>query len=136
MLDFIFDFFNQYQDLFLWVGIGSAILFVLGAIATPYLIGLLPEDYFIKQKNYQFQIRSFLHGLGIVIRTTLGLILFIAGVIMLVTPGQGLLSIVLGLSLMEFPGKHKLEYQLVSHDPTFKALNWLRAKAGKAPFQR
>ncbi len=55
---------------------------------------------------------------------------------MLVTPGQGIITIFLGLFLMEFPGKRKLELKFIKHNPTFKALNWLRNKAGKSPFTR
>lgn len=136
MLDLFFNFIEPYQDYFYWVAIASAILFVIGVIATPFLLGLIDEDYFIKQKNYKFQINGFLHGLRIIVRTLIGLILLIAGLIMLFTPGQGLLSIVIGLSMMEFPGKHRLEWKLIQHEPTYKALNWLRNKAGKPPFLR
>jgi UPF0716 family protein affecting phage T7 exclusion len=66
----------------------------------------------------------------------LGFVLLIAGIIMLITPGQGVISIVLGLFLMEFPGKRNLELKLINNDATFKTLNWLRSKAGKLPFQR
>lgn len=55
---------------------------------------------------------------------------------MLVTPGQGIVTIVLGLFLMEFPGKRKLEVKLIHNDVTFKTLNWLRDKANKPPLKR
>jgi hypothetical protein len=55
---------------------------------------------------------------------------------MLVTPGQGVISILLGLFLMEFPGKRTLELKFINHTPTYKTLNWLRRKAGKPPFNR
>ena len=136
MLELFFNFIEPYQDYFYWMAIVSAILFVVGVIATPLLLGLIDEDYFIQQKNYKFQINGFWHGVRIIARTLIGLILLIAGFIMLFTPGQGLLSIVIGLSMMEFPGKHRLEWKLIQHEPTYKALNWLRNKAGKAPFIR
>jgi hypothetical protein len=60
----------------------------------------------------------------------------LAGIIMLVTPGQGVISIILGIFLMEFPGKRQLEIKFINHNPTFKTLNWLRDKAGKTPFIR
>lgn len=136
MLDAFLQFADQHQDYFYWAAVASGVLFIIGALATPYLIGLIPSDYFVQQKNYKFQIHGFWHGIGLLVRTFFGLILFLAGVIMLFTPGQGILSMVIGLSLMEFPGKHKLEYQLASHDPTFNALNWLRKKANKPPLER
>jgi hypothetical protein len=55
-------------------------------------------------------------------------VLLIAGIIMLVTPGQGIISILLGLFLMEFPGKRKLELKLINHEPTFKHLIGYEAK--------
>jgi hypothetical protein len=55
---------------------------------------------------------------------------------MLITPGQGVVSILMGLFLMEFPGKNTLELKFINHDQTFKTLNWLRNKAGKPPLKR
>ena len=50
---------------------------------------------------------------------------------MLVLPGQGLLTIVTGLLLINYPGKYKLEQKLVAVPAVFKALNWIRFKANK-----
>ena len=50
---------------------------------------------------------------------------------MLVLPGQGLLTIVTGLILINYPGKYKLEKKLVAMPSVFKALNWIRDKANK-----
>ena len=55
---------------------------------------------------------------------------------MLVLPGQGLLTIVTGLLLVNYPGKYKLEQKLVSIPSIYKALNWIRFKANKPPLQR
>ena len=54
---------------------------------------------------------------------------------MLFTPGQGILSILAGLLLMNFPGKFRLERWLVQRPGVLKSLNWLRARRGKAPFR-
>ena len=84
----------------------------------------------------QIKIQGPMHLIWVVIRSIFGFILLLAGVIMLFTPGQGILSIVLGIFLMEFPGKQKLEYKMIQHDPTFNAINWLRSKAGKDALRR
>ncbi|MEO1943619.1 MAG: PGPGW domain-containing protein [Candidatus Thioglobus sp.] len=114
----------------------SAIIFVISLILTPFLLGLIPSDYFIDQNRHKLRIENTAHLIVIIIRTLLGSILLLAGIIMLVTPGQGIMSIILGLFLMEFPGKRLLEDKLINHDPTFKALNWLRSKTGKSVFIR
>ena len=41
-------------------------------------------------------------------RNLLGGLLILLGLIMLVTPGQGILTIVLGFTIMDFPGKKRI----------------------------
>ena len=53
---------------------------------------------------------------------------------MLILPGQGILTILIGLFLMNFPGKFKLERKLIAMPKVLKSLNWIRTKAGKEPF--
>ena len=63
-----------------------------------------------------------------------GLVLFICGLAMLVLPGQGLITMLIGLSLIPFPGKHKLENKLLARKSVRSSLNWIRIKAKKPPF--
>tara|TARA_R110002167_G_scaffold114348_1_gene287997 strand:- start:7044 stop:7547 length:504 start_codon:yes stop_codon:yes gene_type:complete len=63
-----------------------------------------------------------------------GVFLLVCGVVMLVLPGQGLITIVIGLSLIPFPGKNKIEQKLLSRKSVRSSLNWIRIKANKAPF--
>ena len=69
-------------------------------------------------------------------KNIIGLSLIIGGLLMLVLPGQGLLTIITGLLLVNYPGKYKLEQKLVLIPSIFKALNWIRFKAKKPPLQR
>ena len=69
-------------------------------------------------------------------KNIVGLTLVIGGLLMLVLPGQGLLTVVTGLLLVNYPGKYKLEQKLVSIPSIYKALNWIRFKAKKPPLQR
>jgi hypothetical protein len=50
---------------------------------------------------------------------------------MLVLPGQGLLTILMGLALTNFPGKYTLERRLVRLPSVAGGLNRIRALAGK-----
>ena len=52
---------------------------------------------------------------------------------MLVLPGQGLLTLLLGLMAMYFPGKYAFERWLVTRPLVFAVITRLRAKARKAP---
>lgn len=136
MLDFIIQATANYHQYFVWVGIVSFVVFVASLLLTPILLGKIPQDYFIHTNQHKVEINHLGHLIIVVIRSLVGFVLLIAGIIMLVTPGQGIISILLGLFLMEFPGKRKLELKLINHEPTFKALNWLRGKANKDPFER
>ena len=87
-------------------------------------------------------------GLGIVLVAVVGAVLYkqipdvpavvgmgliVAGVAMLFIPGQGVLTILIGIMLMNFPGKHALERWLIRRRPIFRSVNWMRAKSGRPP---
>ncbi|MFT7007439.1 MAG: hypothetical protein ACJAXJ_001954 [Colwellia sp.] len=63
-----------------------------------------------------------------------GLFLLVCGVLMLVLPGQSIITILIGLSLIPFPGKNKIEQYLISRKSVRSSLNWIRLKAKKEPF--
>jgi hypothetical protein len=69
-----------------------------------------------------------------VARNLAGLALLAAGIAMLVLPGQGLLTMLLGLSFMDFPGKHALLERAIACPKLQHALNWLRRKEGREEF--
>ena len=52
---------------------------------------------------------------------------------MLFTPGQGLLSIVVGLMLLTIPGKREFIRRIVSRPKVLGALNLLRARFNHPP---
>ena len=68
-------------------------------------------------------------------KNLLGVAFILAGVAMLVLPGQGLLTILLGLGLTNFPGKYALEQRLVARPSVRWALDQIRQKAGRPPFR-
>ncbi|MFO8032450.1 MAG: PGPGW domain-containing protein [Desulfohalobiaceae bacterium] len=68
------------------------------------------------------------------LKNLLGIVLVLAGLAMLVLPGQGLLSIILGLALTNFPGKFKLQRRLVGYPSVLNSLNWLRRRFGRPSF--
>jgi hypothetical protein len=64
----------------------------------------------------------------------LGVVLVLLGVAMLVLPGQGLLTLLVGLLLVDFPGKHQLAVRLLSRPKVLSVVNKLRAHKGAAPW--
>lgn len=72
----------------------------------------------------------------LIAKNLVGLVLLIAGIAMLVLPGQGLLTIAVGLVLIDFPGKFRLERWLATRRPVWRSLNWLRKRAGRPELTR
>lgn len=70
-----------------------------------------------------------------IVRNIIALILIVLGLFMLVLPGQGLLTLFVGLVVADFPGKHRLVNWLVSRPSICRPINWLRRKAGKEPLK-
>jgi hypothetical protein len=68
-----------------------------------------------------------------VIKNLIGGVFILAGLVMLVLPGQGLLTILIGITLTNFPGKYKLEQGLARRRSILRAMNWIRGKAHRTP---
>jgi hypothetical protein len=69
------------------------------------------------------------------LRSLLGALLVLLGILMLVLPGQGVLMIVAGLSLLRFPGKRKLLRRLLRAPGVHLVCDAIRRRAGKPPLQ-
>ncbi len=125
------------QSLLYW-GMGISVgALVAAAVAVPWVVGRLPRDYFSRPGRARWapdsshRIPRLLFGVA---RNVLGAVLVLLGLVMLLTPGQGLLTLLTGLLLMSFPGKHRLQRWLVKRRGVLGALNWLRRRRGQPPF--
>jgi hypothetical protein len=128
----LIDWIQSHEVLIAWMG-GLGLLVFLGSlVAMPVIIVLMPQDYFVRMERGLLQrkpLRQVLH----VFKNVLGCILLLAGIAMLVLPGQGLLTILIGLSLIDFPGKHGLQLRLVRIPRIRRSIQWIRHKAGRPP---
>ncbi|MDA7542071.1 hypothetical protein N8819_02135 [Gammaproteobacteria bacterium] len=133
-LNTIIIFFESYKVLILWLSSISLFIFLFSLISMRWLAGLIPSDYFIRKDVSRFKTNSpFLWYLVLLIKNILGYSLIIGGIMMLVLPGQGLFTIIIGLMLSNYPGKYYIEKRFVEIPAVFKSINWLRAKSNKPP---
>ena len=70
-----------------------------------------------------------------VLRNLLGLLLVLLGVVMLLLPGQAIITILIGVFVMDFPGKRRFERWVIARPRVMKALNSLRHRAGQPPIE-
>ena len=70
-----------------------------------------------------------------ILRNLVGYLLIGLGVILTLpgVPGQGLLTILMGVLLIDFPGKHRAEWWLLTRRGVLKTVNKLRARVGRPP---
>lgn len=124
--------------LLFWIGLGSVVFFVGALLAVPYLVGRLPVDYFRRYHAYRRRrwIRHpVLRPVFIAAKNVFGVVLLLAGIAMLVLPGQGILTLLAGLMFLDFPGRDRLVLRAVRFSSVWKGLNWLRRRAGKAELE-
>ncbi len=122
----------QHKELALGITIGSVVMFVATLVVVPILVARAPQDFFVREERPP---RSALGWVGFAAKNLLGVVALVAGVLMLVLPGQGLLTLVVGVSLVDFPGKRRLQRWLVKKESVKRALGWLRKRAHKPDFQ-
>ncbi len=119
-----------------WVLALSTLTFVGGLVLMPILIIRMSPDYFLHPSPPVESWRSRHPALRIstlVIKNVLGVVLLLAGLAMLVLPGQGILTILVAMSLLNFPGKRSLELRIIRQGPVLQAINWIRARAKRPP---
>ncbi len=132
------SFIKDRETLFTWIGGISLSILIVSAIAVPIIIGRMPHDYFLESSETAEEIREQHPALRIaflVLKNLIGGTLVLGGILMIITPGQGILTIMIGLLLMNFPGKHHFEIWLIRLGPLNRAIQWMRKRAGKRPLQ-
>ncbi|MFK8078640.1 MAG: PGPGW domain-containing protein [Granulosicoccus sp.] len=132
-MDQILSWLVQYKHLFSSFALLGVLLLVTSLVATPWLVARLPKDYLIKAG-----LRQKPHGLVrtviYCVRALIGLILVVLGFVLMLTPGPGLVVLIVGISLAEFPGKQRLLVSIATQPHVLKSLNWMRTQRGRPPF--
>jgi hypothetical protein len=129
---------GEYEAALWWSAAISLALLLLSPLAVGWVVMKLPTDYFTTKKRRRARwLRKYpeLQPVIAIAKNLSGILLAIAGLVMLVVPGQGLLTLVAGLLLIDFPGKYRLERWLATRPPVWRSINWLRQRAGREPLQ-
>jgi hypothetical protein len=129
-------------------GLGMGVrVALIGFIAVATTIGgiavvvQLPADHFLHPPDPSSytgwrQHRALRIGWKI-LKNLLGLFVLPLGIVMSLplVPGPGLVFVLLGLSLLDFPGKRALERALIRRPTVTRILTQMRARYGKPPFE-
>lgn len=113
----------------------SVVFFVGSLIAIPFILVRLPTDFFDTRvprrwmENHHPVLRLFGH----LVKNIIGAIFLFVGFLMLFLPGQGILTMLIGVTMLDFPGKRKLEARMIGQPAVLNTINHMRQKFGKPP---
>lgn len=116
----------------------TLLLAVVSAVLVPIALAELPEDYLLRDLDplrTHFARANAPGKLALAGRNLAGLVLVVLGLVMLLVPGQGVLTVLVGLALLDFPGKRGLERRLLARESVRRAVDWMRRKRGRPPLK-
>ena len=124
VIEFI-TFIKTYWILFLTLTI---ITIIASLASVSVLLISLPSNYFSRKKQGNRITNPVLRLFLRILKNVCGLVFLIAGFIMLFTPGQGILSLLVGIILCDFPGKRRVERMIIARPSVLSTINRIRAR--------
>ena len=113
----------------------SIVFFVGSLIAIPFILVRLPTDFFDTRvpRQWMENHHPVLRLLGHLAKNVVGAIFLFAGFLVLFLPGHGILTMLIGITMLDFPGKRKLEAKMIGQPAVLSTINNMRQKFGKPP---
>jgi hypothetical protein len=120
------------------LGAGLFLLsFTVSTALVSFALVKLPANYFHSSHAREFweDKHRAVRWSGVILKNLIGLVLIVLGVIMSLpgVPGPGIVTILLGLVMMDIPGKRPFETRLVRRPAVLQSINRLRARFDKPP---
>lgn len=127
----------SYTTLFEGLGLLSLATFLISLLLIPFLISRASSNYFLTHATIVEQRHKRHPAIALsikIMRNSLGCALCLAGFMMLFLPGQGVITLLIGVSLLDVRGRQKVLDALIHRPSLQQALNWIRQKTGRPPF--
>ncbi|NOT46955.1 MAG: hypothetical protein HOP17_04295 [Acidobacteria bacterium] len=120
------------------LGVGLFLLSLTISFAAIVIVLVnIPANYFSThyQQDFLPNSRWIVRWGAVILKNILGVFLVILGLILSLpgVPGQGLLTILLGLILIDIPGKRPFEARIIKRPAILSAANRLRSRFNKGP---
>lgn len=111
-----------------WLAFISVAMLIATPVLLPAWVASLPASYFVAPSARP---KGALQWAKRVAAWALGAVLIVAGFLMMFLPGQGLLTLFAGMSLVPFPGKRALMNRVLRQPKVAQGLQWMRRRAGR-----
>jgi hypothetical protein len=111
----------------------------LSFVAIAVVMVKIPANYFSSHYKEDFLPNSSwaVRWSAVIIKNIFGVFLILLGILLSLpgVPGQGILTILLGLIMLDIPGKRPLEARIIKRPAVLSAINNLRARWSKPPLE-
>lgn len=133
---------SQFWESLTWaqIGIGVGLFlfsFAVSLAAIVLVMVKIPANYFSPHYEQDFLPNTHwtMKWGAVILKNLLGVLLIALGIVLSLpgVPGQGLLTILLGLIMLDIPGKRPLEARIIQRPTIQSAINKLRARFNKPP---
>ncbi|MCX7640380.1 MAG: hypothetical protein N2Z23_08065 [Pyrinomonadaceae bacterium] len=137
-MNWLWSFFQEFSWEEVLIGVGLFMLsLIISFTAIVLVVVKIPENYFSSHYQQEFMTDSpfFVRWGAVILKNLLGIFLILLGILLSLPgiPGQGLLTILLGLIMLDIPGKRPIEAKIINRPSIKAAINKLRARFGKPP---
>ena len=120
------------------LGIGLFIVSLAFSFGSIILVMIkIPANYFSTHYERDFLPDSpwLVRWGAVILKNVLGVFLILLGIVLSLpgVPGQGILTILLGIIMLDIPGKRPIEAKIIRRPAVLAAINKLRARYNKSP---
>jgi amino acid transporter len=129
------ELYRAYEANWQILGLVAILLFIGTLITVPLVIIILPTRYLTEDRSHRRHSRRVWYIPYLLSKNAVGGIFILSGLVMLVLPGQGLLTLAVGICLIDFPGKRLLVQRILCRKGVLTVINRLRAKAARPPLE-
>ena len=122
---FLFEWLKAYGVMLIGVSVAS---FIVSILFCTLVIAYLPSDYFLPNRQTS-RIKHPVLRIGLkCLKNLLAVVLVVVGIIQIPLPGQGVLTILIGIIISDMPGKRKLERRIISAPVVLATANGIRSR--------
>lgn len=112
-----------------WLSVLSGVSFAVCVVAIPLYLARAPTSLLVGGAAAWSELGPRRFALRLA-KNAVGALLLVAGLLMLIGPGQGLLTLIVALGLLDVPGKRRLQRKLLFRPGVLRLVNRLRERAG------
>jgi hypothetical protein len=123
-----------------WWGVTLSLVLALGSLVVAVAIVVAWSPHHFKDGGrtplWERQ-HPVVRALGIGAKNLAGVVLLLLGFVMALPgiPGQGILTMIIGMTLLDLPGKRQTERRLIGRPSVLRRLNALRARFHRPPLE-